>query len=482
MRKFSVLPLVSLALLSAASASASASAQEGQPSSTAVVGDTAATTVDPKELKKQQAAEAKAVKAAKAAERKRQADLVRQYGAGPYPDETEAYVSTKPEPLRPLYTALYTGGERNAVLNFNRLGLAAMEAGLWEEAEWAFDKSLTRIEAIFADSPQASAARSIFHNEANKEFKGEPYERSMAYYYRGLLYLREGDYDNARASFKGAEFQDTLSDAETFQSDFAVMNYLIGWTQMCQGQNSSASESFEIAEKAQEGLVRPEQNHNVLMIAELGNGPLKARGGSSEELLTFVPGAEYEDKSAHYILKPKSGEPMTMATLPASSVNYQATTRGGRAIDGLMKGKANWKSGTDVVGDSLVQTGMNQGSTAMLGVGLALSIFSSAMKTKADIRAWDGLPDMINVTTARADSADWDYEVRYLNGENLLDLKDGPKMRADTGKCSLLWSRSRGLGTLSPTVFGEDEGVAKAVSRKKDVAAKDKMFRDSLSS
>lgn len=481
MRKFSLLPLMSLGLIWAASASAQ-DGQPAQPGAAATVTETTPAAIDPKELKKQQAAEAKAAKAAAAAERKRKADLVRQYGEGPYPDETEAYVSAKPEALRPLYTALYTGGERNAVLNFNRLGLAAMEAGLWDEAEWAFDQSLTRIEAIFSDSPQASAARSIFHNEANKEFKGEPYERSMSYYYRGLLYLREGDYDNARASFKGAEFQDTLSDTETFQSDFAVMNYLIGWTQMCQGQNSSASESFEIAEKAQAGLVRPQGDHNVLMIAELGNGPLKARGGSSEELLTFVPGENYQDTSAHYILKPKAGKPMTLATLPASSVNFQATTRGGRAIDGLMKGKANWKSGTDLVGDSLMQTGLNQGSGAMMGIGLAMSIFSSAMKTKADIRAWDGLPDMINVTTARAESTDWDYEVRYLNGETALDMPGGPKMRADSGKCSLVWSRSRSLGTPSPTVFGEDMGVAKAVSRKKDVAAKDKMFRDSLGS
>lgn len=28
----------------------------------------------------------------------------------------------------------------------------------------------------------------------------------MAYYYRGLLYMREGDFSNARASFRGGEY------------------------------------------------------------------------------------------------------------------------------------------------------------------------------------------------------------------------------------------------------------------------------------
>jgi hypothetical protein len=36
-------------------------------------------------------------------------------------------------------------------------------------------------------------------------FIGEPYERAMAYYYRGLLYWRDGEIDNARADV-GARF------------------------------------------------------------------------------------------------------------------------------------------------------------------------------------------------------------------------------------------------------------------------------------
>ena len=55
-------------------------------------------------------------------------------------------------------------------------------------------EALDRIEAVYADNAKAEAARSKFTKENAKDFKGEPYERAMAYYYRGLAYLAEGDY------------------------------------------------------------------------------------------------------------------------------------------------------------------------------------------------------------------------------------------------------------------------------------------------
>lgn len=436
--------------------------------------------VDAKAEKKRQADEAKAAKEAAKAEAKRQRERLRLYGLGPYPEEVDAYLANKPEALKPLYKALLTGGERNAVLNFNRIGLAAFNAGLWTEAQWAFDRSLERIERVYANNEQAKTARSVFHNEANKDFKGEPYERSMAYYYRGLLYMRAGDFDNARASFKGGEFQDTLSETEDFQSDFAALNYLIGWTQKCQGQKTAAKEAFEIAAKAQPDLVVPPDDHNVLFIAELGNGPLKARAGGNQEMLTFVAGESYPETSARFSLTIKDTTPLVVDTHTVSSVHYQATTRGGRAIDGIMKGKAAWKEGTDAVGTALIASGLSGDSSTALGIGLAFSIFSAAMKTKADIRSWDGLPDQIQFGTAKATKHNWNVDVTFRAGESDTDIKPA-SLNSSVGKaCSLIWSRSRALAAPAETVYGEDPGVAQSVSRKMPVMEKDKLFRESL--
>ena len=48
----------------------------------------------------------------------------------------------------------------------------------------------------------------------------------MAYYYRGVLYLRDGDYENARASFKGGMLQDGFAEEEQNRSDFALLSFL----------------------------------------------------------------------------------------------------------------------------------------------------------------------------------------------------------------------------------------------------------------
>lgn len=437
----------------------------------------AAQPIDPK------AAE-KAAKLAAKIEAKKQNELRAKYGEGPYPDQISAYADAKPEAVRGLYRALYVGGERNAVLNFERLGLAAFEAGLYKDSAWAFDQALNRIEAIYADNPQAATARSVFHNEANKDFKGEPYERAMAYYYRGLLYLRDGDYGNARASFKAAEYQDTLSDSETFQSDFAIMNYLVGWTQRCDGQGSSATESFALATKAEKDLTAPAEGDNVLFIAELGNGPIKARDGAQAQKLLFQPGAEYPESAANVAFT-SGADVNTVKLLKASSVTYQATTRGGRAIDGLMNGKANWKEGTGQAADAAMAVAQQQilsnnadSGMGMMGLGLALSLFSGAMKTKADIRAWDGLPDLIMVGTAKAAQPSWTYTPTYLKGDTAVDLK-GTAARADAKGCSVVWMRSR-PAVYGEAIAGEDDGVAAAQNRKKPVQLKDKVFRSEL--
>jgi len=425
----------------------------------------------------------KAAKIAAKIEAKRKKELVAKYGDGPYPEQIDAYVSAKPEPLRGLYKALYVGGERNAVLNFERLGLAAFEAGFYKDASWAFDQSLQRIESVYADNPQAASARSIFHNESNKDFKGEPYERAMAYYYRGLLYLRDGDYGNARASFKNAEYQDTLSDSETFQSDFAIMNYLIGWTQRCEGQTSSANESFALAAKGEAGLVAPPEADNVLFLAELGNGPIKSRDGSQAQKLLFQSGSDYPEKTATIVVG-DGANANTVHLVKASSVTYQATTRGGRAIDGLMNGKANWKEGTDSAGNALMLAGStsmldNSGANmGMMGLGLAMSLFSKAMKTKADIRAWDGLPDLLMVGTAKAQTPGWTYTASYLNGDATVDA-NGKAMRADPKGCSIVWLRSR-PAVYGEDIVGDDANIAMAQNKKKAVQEKNKAFRSAL--
>lgn len=395
------------------------------------------------------------------------------------PEEIEGFASARHETLRPYYKALYAGGERNSVLNLSRLGLAAMEVGQWSDAERAFDAALLRIESVYAKNKQAEAARSLWHKESNKDWKGEPYERAMAYYYRGLLYLRAGDYNNARASFKGAEFQDTVSEAEEFQSDFALMNYLMGWSTMCAGDNGATD--FETAIAAEKGLSAPAPGDNVLMIAELGHGPVKARSPSQKEKLVFQPAEGYPETGAVFTLAPAKGSPRKLDGRVASSVYYQATTRGGRAMDGILNGKAEFKNTTGAIGNAAMRAGLQQGGEAgmyMAAAGAIFSLFSSAAKVDADIRQWDSLPDAVALSTAKADG-EFTATVNYISASGSIDLPPTGMMKATKGKCSIVWTRAR-TALTTPETPGDDARVRAAVARKKDAILKDRMFRSAM--
>lgn len=138
------------------------------------------------------------------------------------------YLEGKPKELHPAFRKVVLEGERNQVLNRLRAGLTAMEFGYNSLASKTFDEALLTIETIYGGDEKAKQARALFTAEDRKVFRGEPYERAMAFYYRGVLYLMEGDYENARASFRSGSLQDTLAEKEEYQQDFALLEFLEG--------------------------------------------------------------------------------------------------------------------------------------------------------------------------------------------------------------------------------------------------------------
>ena len=106
----------------------------------------------------------------------------------------QADIDSKPKPLQPLYQKLYLEGKRNQVLNGMQIGLAAMELKEFDLAHRIFEDVVGQIELVYAETESAANARSLWFEEGAKDFKGEPYERAMAYYYLGLLDMWKGDY------------------------------------------------------------------------------------------------------------------------------------------------------------------------------------------------------------------------------------------------------------------------------------------------
>ena len=335
--------------------------------------------------------------------------------------EMDRWLADKPAGTRHLYASVLTGGPRNRVLTQMRAGLAAFEAGADQVAAASFDDALNRIETIYADNPRAEKARSTFVPERGKVFKGEAYERAMAFYYRGLIFLAEGDYGNARAVFQGGQLQDAFAEQERYQSDFAVLDVLSGWASHCEGNSVLAREFYSRALAARPGIYIPGLDDRILAIADIGLPPMKVGDGEYGERLTYVAPDHVPEFTVDFIADG--------VAYPASfgeDLYWQAATRGGRQVDAILAGKAQFKDTAAVIGVASLQLadvaldiaswnswddyydGGDDTDTALawaaglavIGIGSLLA--ADAAAPEADTRYWDNLPAHIDYTSLPA--------------------------------------------------------------------------------
>lgn len=364
------------------------------------------------------------------------------------------YLQDKPTGLRGVFGKVVTEGEGNHVLNRLRAGLAAMDAGHDDLAAETFDEALLTIETIYGGDEKAAKARGLFSAEDRKVFRGEPYERAMAYYYRGILYLKEGDYENARASFKSGILQDTLAEQEQYRQDFALLEYLEGWASQCNGDMDLAREAYALAKSHDRGLVVPKAGDNLLVLAGLGHAPVKYSEGEHNELLKIKGSDKGGPNSASIRLNGRA-KPL----VNSESVLRQAVTRGGREFDSILEGQANFKEGMEgaaqaglaasVAATSLANTQMAAGdldaAQVSTGVGAALGLFSlianaaaSQTKPAADTRQWDNLPEKVAYGTHRLSGAASRPEVSFAAPANAR-----PTHHGGDESCSIAWARSQ---------------------------------------
>lgn len=373
------------------------------------------------------------------------------------------FSANKPQRLRPFFMALYVEGERNAVLNLVQLGLAAMESGQYEVAKKAFDLAIARIDAIYADDPNAQKAKSVWNEEKVKDWKGEPYERAMVYYYRGLLYLKDGEYDNAAASFKAADYQDTQAEKETFQGDFGIMAFMAAWAQSCRGNMTAARDLQKQAVSKDPSVAALSLDTKFMVLIDSGVGPTKVGKGRYKEVLTFDAAPNSEDSLVKVDFGARAAASQS-TTVPVGDIQFQATTRGGRAIDGILNGKAEWKGSLTGFGDAALAAGVvfadvgsQVGSLKMeqMGMfgslfGLAAKITANNMTPAADTRYWGSLPNKIYAAGLKVYPMDANLFVEFSGaggtGRKPLEFV------AKNGDCSIAWARTR--SSLTPAAGG----------------------------
>ena len=369
--------------------------------------------------------------------------------------QAAAFAATRPQAeLRPLYERLYIEGERNATLNFQRIGLAALAAGHLDVAEKSFDAATLRIDQIYADNPEAQQAKSLWTAEKIKDYKGEPYERAMAYFYRGLAYAARSDFQNARAMFKQADYQDTVAEAEQYAGDFGLMPYMAGWASYCDGNAALAQDYLQMAAKGDASYASVQVEQPVLVLFETGRAPFKYGAGKHGEALKWQPHA-LPRQTVKSICQAGDANCLPGSLVQGADLGYQATTRGGRPLDAVLDGKAAFKDNAQdvanvagTVGAVGMDVAMMTGNSDMAGlgalgmlVGMVAQGVSASTKAQADIREWEQLPGAVWLATAPTKleggslTAQVEVDGSGVQPQPLTRLVDAPA-------CQLYWGRS----------------------------------------
>ncbi len=357
-----------------------------------------------------------------------------------------------PPPLVPTGDALVDGKAwqavapaKDRVLWNYRVGATALRRGEDGEARAQLDSSLRLGEGILADAGAAAAARSrrMFRAESDKPFVGEPYERVMANFYRGILYWKDGEPDNARAMFRNGAFIDSDTEEKTYAGDYVLLDYLDGLiTRRLGGDGEEARARAQ--ERSAFSLPPYDADANVMVFVEYGRGPRKVAEGSDGERLAF------RTEPSRVMRAQLTVAGQTIALPPYDDLHYQATTRGGRVMDYILGNKAVFKRGTDAVGDAALGAAVvvasegrsgpparsrkehdeerekqrekerdrEQAAVALAVVGVFSKLASAATQSAADTRTWDDLPQYLSFASIRLSPGTYEAMLEFFDAKN----------------------------------------------------------------
>jgi hypothetical protein len=175
------------------------------------------------------------------------------------------------------------------------------------------------------------------------------------------------------------------------------------------GNSVLARDFYQRATQARPGIYIPRPSDRVLAVADMGLPPLKVGGGEYGEYLVYTPPELVPEQKAIFVANGKGYE----ATF-GEDLYWQASTRGGRQVDKILAGKAEFKdtaatvaAGSLMIADAAldvaVYSSYNDTSDAALAVagvaavvGIASMFMAEAAKPEADTRYWDNLPARID--------------------------------------------------------------------------------------
>jgi len=303
-----------------------------------------------------------------------------------------------------------------------RVALIALKEGRRAEARGLFDKALPPAGTVLSGDATTERARSLFSPEETKIFYGEPYERAMGWFYRGMIYWMDGEPDNARACFRTAQLFDTAP-RSGHRGDWILMDYLDGLASAKLGSDGSAALKRARSSAGKIKLAKYDASANVLVFLQYGYGPLKKSGGDVGEDIVYAGGNSLTQSA----VVRAAGRDIAAPAL--DNLTFQATTRGMRQMDWVLARKAAVKKTADLVGDVSFLPGViltQPESTrdvgfALLGASLAAKAVGGSTQPRSDTRTWNNLPQYIAFASVRLQPGEQPVEIDFFDAnENLI--------------------------------------------------------------
>jgi tetratricopeptide (TPR) repeat protein len=363
------------------------------------------------------------------------------------------------EDAEQMFAGLSESVHPSVMLYLNECAMCDLAQGDYEGAE----RRLRQVDSLlntYQNVQLEKRATSAFGAEMEKVYRGDPYEQATAYLLLALVLADKGDYDNALAACKSGILADSDASENLFDSDLALLHALEAKCHLMRGEpqafetcrnaaaksvqltsaqvrddfsrrqdllallKMSRKERKKVGEKRKDDEIRAEiqrlsatldrrmasvqaaellgplysGDYNVLVLVPQGRIVEKTRSGSASEVVVFKKYAGTGQKP-HLLL---NGGPLDGGHCVATAVDldFQATTRGGRRMDAILRGKAASKATTREVGKAVTDVGSDVGGVAGLGValiGAAMQGAAAAMSAEADTRCWQTLPRQFQI-------------------------------------------------------------------------------------
>jgi tetratricopeptide (TPR) repeat protein len=378
----------------------------------------------------------------------RQADLARKaFWSGRY-SEAERQFSALADSVHP-----------SVMLYLNEDAMCELALGDYDGAE----QRLRQVDFLlntYYDAEREQRALSAFGAEAEKVYRGDPYEQATAYLLLALILMDRGDYDNALAACKSGILADSDATENLFDSDISLLHVLAakcyqlrGDEESCRACREAAAKSIQLtsdlvredfsrcqdllellkmprAERRRLGEQRADDElqaeiqslraeldqrmtsvnaqrllgplysgqFNVLVLVPHGRCVEKARTGTDAETIVF----KKHEIPGEYPAVQLDGRTLGVAGCAPVTLDleFQAMTRGGRRMDAILRGKAASRATTRGLGETLTEAGNNAGGFVGLGVALiggAIQGAAGSMTAEADTRCWQTLPKYLQV-------------------------------------------------------------------------------------